>query len=82
MLRYYIRHRNGQSYFSYSGDLEEALKKAEKDLQKVCDDSDFDNWSWLYALAKKKVDAHFLKISDLERFIASAKRALSKGEKE
>lgn len=79
--KYYIRHKRGIANFSYTGNLEDAIKKAEIDLEKVCNDSDFAKWDWLYNLAKKKVDAHFLKISDLEAFIRSAKKQLEKESK-
>lgn len=82
--KYYIRHSKGDTQFTYTGNLEDALKKAESDLEKVRNDSDFVKWSWLYDLVKKKIDAHLRKKSDLELFIKCAQRQLkeqSKNEK-
>lgn len=50
---YHIKETKNTRSFSYSGDLAEAIKKAEKDLEAEKNNKDMQHWEWLYKKASR-----------------------------
>lgn len=67
---------------SYSGDLHEALEKAETDLKKYLHDKDIPKWVWLKGIAEAKIAANKRAIERAQIFIRLAKEELKKQEAE
>lgn len=55
---YKIRETKNMRHFTYSGNLEDAIEKAERDLQKEKENKEIAQWYWLYEKAKKAISAH------------------------
>lgn len=45
---YKIRETKNMRHFTYSGNLEDAIEKAERDLQKEKENKEIAQWYWLY----------------------------------
>lgn len=75
---YHIKETKNTRSFSYSGDLAEAIKKAEKDLEAEKNNKDMQHWKWLYKKAKAAITAHDNKIDRISAFIRCAKAQLQK----
>ena len=65
-------------HFTYSGNLEDAIEKAERDLQKEKENKEIAQWYWLYEKAKKAISAHNKKIANIEAFIRCAEEEQEK----
>lgn len=79
---YHIKETKNTRTFSYSGDLEEAIKKAEKDFETEKNNKDMQHWGWLYKKAKAAITAHENKLDRIGAFIRCAKAELEKRERE
>lgn len=55
---YHIRESKNAYHFSYSGDLQEAINKAERDLQRERDNPEIERWKWIQGKTAKTLDAH------------------------
>lgn len=71
-----------QVHFSYSGDLTEALAKAERDLKAALNDPNIEKWVWIKDKAEKAIKANNGRVRKLREFIKVAKRQLEREEKE
>ena len=65
-------------HFTYSGNLEDAIEKAERDLQKEKENKEIAQWYWLYEKAKKAINTHNKKIANIEAFIRCAEEEQEK----
>lgn len=79
---YHIKETKDSRSFTYSGELREAIAKAEKDLQKEKENKEIEYWKWIEIKANKAITAHKNKIERIEHFLAVAKRELEKQKKE
>lgn len=70
--------RKSKKNFTYSGNLEDAIEKAERDLQKEKENKEIAQWYWLYEKAKKAISAHNKKIANIEAFIRCAEEEQEK----
>ena len=75
---YKIRETKNMRHFTYSGNLEDAIEKAERDLQKEKENKEIAQWYWLYEKAKKAINAHNKKIANIEAFIRCAEEEQEK----
>lgn len=62
--------------FSYKGDLEKAMKQAEKELREKKNSQKRVFLEWQYKKAQKERDAYEQRIEDLKDFIELAKEKL------
>ena len=65
-------------HFTYSGNLEDAIEKAKRDLQKEKENKEIAQWYWLCEKAKKAINAHNKKIANIEAFIRCAEEEQEK----
>lgn len=79
---YHIKETKDKYIFSYSGDLTEALTKAERDLKTALNDPDIEKWVWIKDKAEKAMKANGRRVRKLQEFIKVAKQQLEKEEKE
>lgn len=79
---YHIKETKDKYVFSYSGDLTEALAKAERDLKTTLNDPDIEKWVWIKDKAEKAIKANRNRVRKLQEFIKVAKRQLEREEKE
>ncbi len=79
---YHIKETKDKYIFSYSGDLTEALAKAERDLKTALNDPDIEKWAWIKDKAEKAMKANGRRVRKLQEFIKVAKQQLEKEEKE
>lgn len=63
---------------TYSGDLQEALEKAENDLKKYMNDKDLEKWVWIKKKAEAAIKANERAIKRAQIFIGAAKEELKK----
>lgn len=75
---YKIRETKNMRHFTYSGNLEDAIEKAKRDLQKEKENKEIAQWYWLYEKAKKAINAHNKKIANIEAFIRCAEEEQEK----
>ena len=66
---YKIRETKNMRHFTYSGNLEDAIEKAKRDLQKEKENKEIAQWYWLYEKAK---------IANIEAFIRCAEEEQEK----
>lgn len=78
---YSIKESKGKYNFTYSGDLREAIEKANKDLRKEKENAEIPYWKWMLEKAQKAIAAHDNRIRRIQAFIDCAERHL-KAEKE
>lgn len=67
---------------SYSGDLHEALEKAENDLKKYLNDKNIEKWVWLKEKAAAEIAVNKRAIERAQIFIRLAEKELKKQEAE
>lgn len=79
---YHIKETKDKYVFSYSGDLTEALAKAERDLKTALNNPDIEKWVWIKDKAEKAIKANGNRVRKLQEFIKVAKRQLEREEKE
>lgn len=79
---YHIKETKDKYKFSYTGDLAEALAKAERDLETALNDPDIEKWIWIKDKAEKAIKANGSRVRRLQAFIEIAKRQLEREEKE
>lgn len=77
-----VKHTKDKVTYSYSGDLKEAIEKAEKELREKEGTTTWLFLKWQYDNAKKALDTYNRRIKDLKGFIELAKEELKKMEKE
>ena len=66
---YKIRETKNMRHFTYSGNLKDAIEKANKEIAQ---------WYWLYEKAKKAINTHNKKIANIEAFIRCAEEEQEK----
>ena len=66
---YKIRETKNMRHFTYSGNLEDAKEKENKEIAQ---------WYWLYEKAKKAINTHNKKIANIEAFIRCAEEEQEK----
>ena len=64
---YKIRETKNMRHFTYSGNLEDAIEKAERDLQKEKENKEIAQWYWLYEKPKKLLTHITRKLPTLRR---------------
>lgn len=79
---YHIKETKDKYVLSYSGDLTEALAKAERDLKTALNNPDIEKWVWIKDKAEKAIKANGSRVRKLKEFIKVAKRQLEREEKE
>lgn len=72
------KHKKGRVTYSFSGDLEECIKKAQKELQQKEDSEERTFLRWQHERAKKAHETYERRISDLRGFIELGKEELEK----
>lgn len=82
MAGFSAKHNKGIVSFTYSGDLQECIDKAEKELETKQGSQEQIFLKWQYDRAKKALDRYYKRIDDLKSFISCAKEELEKEEKE
>lgn len=75
-------HKKNGTTFKYTGDLKEAIEKAEKELKEKDGTTQYVFLKWQYDNAKKALDAYNRRVDDLRKFIRLAKEELEKSKKE
>lgn len=75
-------HKKSGTTFKYTGDLKEALEKAEKELKEKDGTTQYVFLKWQYDNAKKALNAYNRRVDDLRDFIRLAKEELEKSKKE
>ncbi|RKI44315.1 hypothetical protein D7V86_19860 [bacterium D16-51] len=66
---------------TYSGDLQEALDKAKKDLERYQNNKDIAHWYWIRAKAEAAIKANERAINRANIFIQLAEKELKAGGK-
>lgn len=79
---YHIKETKDEYKFSYTGDLAEALAKAERDLKTTLNNPDIEKWIWIKDKAEKAIKANGSRAKKLQAFIKTAKQQLKREEKE
>ncbi len=82
MSGFTARHKNGSVHFTYSGDLQECIDKAEKELETKQGSQEQLFLTWQYGRAKKALDTYNRRIEDLKSFIPLAKEELERKKQE
>ena len=77
-----ITHTKTMRKMSYSGDLKEAIRKAETELKKRAESKEEAHLRWQYQKAKKELDRYARRTDDLTDFIQIAKQHLEEEERE
>ena len=75
-------HKKSGTTFKYSGDLEKAVEKAEKELKEKDGTERHAFLKWQYDNAKKALETYNRRLEDLRDFIRLGKEELEKKEKE
>lgn len=75
-------HKKSGTTFKYSGDLEKAVEKAEKELKEKEGTERHTFLKWQYDNAKKALETYNRRLEDLRDFIRLGKEELEKKEKE
>lgn len=82
MAGFTAKHKKGRTCFSYRGDLQECIDKAEKELETKQGSQESMFLLWQYERAKKALDTYNKRIADLKEFIPLAKEELKRKEQE
>lgn len=82
MAGFTAKHKNGRVSFTYRGDLQECIDKAEKELEAKQGSQERVFLTWQYERAKKALDTCNRRIEDLKSFISLAKEELEREKKE
>lgn len=75
-------HKKDRTTFKFSGDLREAIEKAEKELKEKDGTTQWLFLKWQYDNAKKALETYNRRVKDLKDFIKLGKEELQKKEKE
>lgn len=73
-----IRHTKTQRKMTYTGDLQEAIQKAQKELRQKENDQKRAYLLWHYEQARKELTSWDARIDDLKAFIRCATEQLEK----
>lgn len=76
-----VHNKNGTT-FKFTGDLKEAVEKAEKELKEKDGTTQWIFLKWQYDNAKKALDTYNRRLSDLRDFIRLGKEELEKRKQE
>ena len=82
MAGFTAKHKNGRVSFTYRGDLQECIDKAEKELETKQGSQERVFLTWQYERAKKALDTYNRRIEDLKSFIPLAKEELERKKQE
>ena len=82
MAGFTAKHKNGRVSFTYSGDLQECIDKAEKELEAKQGSQEQVFLTWQYERAKKALNTYNRRIADLKDFIPLAKEELERKKQE
>lgn len=82
MAGFTAKHKNGRTSFTYRGDLQECIDKAEKELETKQGSQERVFLMWQYERAKKALDTYNRRIEDLKSFIPLAKEELERKKQE
>ena len=73
--------KGGVKYsFTYYGDLEEAIEKAQSDLKKEKENPEIARWLWILGKANEKIRTHENRIRRIQAFIECAMEHLEEEE--
>lgn len=72
------KHTKKGTSFTYRGDLQECIEKAEKELREKENSTQWLFLKWQYDNAKKALDTYNRRVRDLKDFIRLAKEELEK----
>lgn len=75
-------HKKSGTTFKFTGDLKEAVEKAEKELKEKDGTTQWLFLKWQYDNAKKALDSYNRRLSDLRDFIKLGKEELEKRKQE
>lgn len=75
-------HKKSGTTFKFTGDLKEAVEKAEKELKEKDGTTQWLFLKWQYDNAKKELDSYNRRLSDLRDFIRLGKEELEKRKQE
>ena len=75
-------HKKNGTTFKFTGDLKEAVEKAEKELKEKDGTTQWIFLKWQYDNAKKALDTYNRRLSDLRDFIRLGKEELEKRKQE
>ena len=75
-------HKKSGTTFKFTGDLKEAVEKAEKELKEKDGTTQWLFLKWQYDNAKKALDSYNRRLSDLRDFIRLGKEELEKRKQE
>lgn len=75
-------HKKNETTFKFSGDLKEAIEKAEKELKEKEGTTQWLFLKWQYDNAKKALGSYNRRVGDLKDFIRLGKEELEKREQE
>lgn len=75
-------HKKNGTTFKFTGDLKEAVEKAEKELKEKDGTTQWLFLKWQYDNAKKALDTYNRRLSDLRDFIRLGKEELEKRKQE
>lgn len=75
-------HKKNGTTFKFSGDLKDAIEKAEKELKEKEGTTQWLFLKWQYDNAKKALDSYNRRVGDLKDFIRLGKEELEKREQE
>ena len=75
-------HKKSGTTFKFTGDLKEAVEKAEKELKEKDGTTQWLFLKWQYDNAKKALDTYNRRLSDLRDFIRLGKEELEKRKQE
>lgn len=80
MAGFTAKHKKDSITYSFRGDLQECIDKAEKELKAKQGGQEGMFLLWQYQRAKKALETHDRRIEDLKGFIKTAKEELKKRE--
>lgn len=75
-------HKKDGTTFKFTGDLKEAIEKAEKELKEKDGTTQWLFLKWQYDNAKKALDSYNCRVKDLRDFIRLGKEELEKRKQE
>lgn len=75
---YHVKETKNFYKLSYSGDLKEAMEKAQKDLKKEEANQEIGYWRWIRKKAESVILTHEKKIKRIEAFIRAAEKEIQK----
>lgn len=82
MAGFTAKHKKNKVSFTYTGDLQECINKAEKELETKRGSQEHVFLMWQYGRAKKELDKYNQRIEDLKSFIPLAREELERKKQE